>query len=489
MPNLSRFRSRRLRRALVVATALSIVPLTAFAGDVAPTPEGAQKIVDIFATYLGQGATTATPASGRYAVSIDLAKVFAPLASQGVSIDSAPAKLELTEQTDGAWRVSRDGYSPVTVHFKDGDLSLSVDGYKFDGVFDPAIAGFRKAEAKTDKSGFQLHSPQVDETIGVGPTHISTTGAAGPGGGLTGGGHEEAKDITMVVTPKKTDAAQVAPAPVTIQIGGVSAVVNFGDLRSQQILDLWRFLVAHPSRAALATDEDGLKSRLRAVIPFADKLDETIAAQTIAVESPKGPVKLDGVKAHFVAEKFLTAGDTEIQVAFAGIAPPPGVVPPALHDLAPTAVDIDVKYGGYDFRGGIEEAINDMHLAGEGPVISEADRPKISAKMMGAGPINITILPSHVVAPQLDLSVEGAIQVVGDRPVGKITVTARNFDNTIAAIKGAGPLATPQVLAGLTMAKGLGKAGPDGSTSWVAEYSADGAIKLNGLPLGKAPAH
>jgi len=488
MPNLSRFRTRALRRACVAATALCAFPLAAFAGDVAPTPEGAQKIVDVFATYLGQGATTATPESGHYAVSIDLAKVFAPLASQGVSIDSAPAKLDLTEQSDGAWRVSRDGYSPVTMHFKDGDLSINVDGYKFNGIFDPAIAGFRNAEAKTDKSGIQLHSPQVDETIAVGAAHIETTGAAGTGGGLTGGGHEEVKDMAIVATPKKADA-ETAPAPITVRIGGVSADVNFGDLRSQQILDLWRFFVAHPSRAELATDEDGLKSRLRALVPFADKLDETIAAQTIAIESPKGPVKLDGVKAHFVADKFLTAWDTEIQLAFAGIAPPPGVVPPALHDLTPTAIDIDVKYGGYDYRGAIEEAINDMHLAGEGPVISEADRPKISAKMMGAGPINVAILPSHVVAPQLDLSVEGAFQVMGDRPVGKITVTAHNFDNTIAVIKGAGPLATPQVLAGLTMAKGLGKAGPDGSTIWVAEYGPDGTIKLNGLPLGKAPAH
>jgi hypothetical protein len=78
--------------------------------------------------------------------------------------------------------------------------------------------------------------------------------------------------------------------------------------------------------------------------------------------------------------------------------------------------------------------------------------------------------------------------VTGNKPSGKITITAKNFDNTVTAIKGVTALATPQMLAGLTMAKGLGKAGADGATVWVVEYAVDGAIKLNGLPLGKAPA-
>jgi hypothetical protein len=216
-------------------------------------------------------------------------------------------------------------------------------------------------------------------------------------------------------------------------------------------------------------------------------LDESVAAQNIVVESPKGPFKVDSAKISFSAGKFPSNGDVEMHLALNGVASPPGVMPPAIAPLAPTAFDIGVKYNGYDYGAAVAEAINDMHLEGEGPVIAEMDRPKITAKMTGGGPITITILPSHIVAAQLDLSVEGAIQMTGGHPSGKITVKARDFDKTVAAIKGLGPLATPQVLAGLTMAKGLGKADADGSTIWVGEYGADGLIKLNGLPLGKAP--
>jgi hypothetical protein len=490
MTKLNRRHSPGLRRRLIAATALSIFPFAAFAADVAPTPEGAQSLSAVLAAYFGQGGASAAPEGDHYAVTIDVAKMLAPLAAEGASFEAAPAKINVTEQGDGGWRIAVANYPTITAHLKDGDVVISIDGYKFDGVYDPAIAGLRSAEQKAEKSNVQLHSSKIDESFALGPRHTSLTGAAGSNGGLTASVHEEGSDVAMVITPKPAEGSQTTtPPPVTIRIGGVSLDVNVADLRSQQILDLWRFLVAHPDRAALAADEDGLKSHLRALLPFADKLDENFATKNVSVETAKGTVKLDGVKARFVGDKLLSTGDAEIQLAIAGIAPPPDVVPPTFHDLIPTAIDVDIKYGGYDYRGAIEEAIDDMHLAGEGPVISEPDSQKISAKMTGAGPINVTILPSHVVAPQIDLTLEGAFQIIGDRPVGKITVTARNFDNTVAAIKGAGPLATPQVLGGLTMAKGLGKAAPDGSIVWVAEYAADGAIKLNGLPLGKAPAH
>jgi len=75
----------------------------------------------------------------------------------------------------------------------------------------------------------------------------------------------------------------------------------------------------------------------------------------------------------------------------------------------------------------------------------------------------------------------------GVRASGTLKVRARNFDKTVAAIKAAGPTASPQLIGFLALAKGLGKAEGDGDLTWVAEYGADGSIKINGLPLGKGP--
>ena len=478
----------KLRHALIGATALCAVPLAALAGDVAPTSDGAQKLSALFAQYLGKDAASIAVEGDHYAVTVDFAKLLAPLASEGVSIDIAPLKAKLVQQSDGAWRVAQEAYPPAAVKTKDGGFSVHVDGYTFDGLFDPALYGFRSAEVKMEKANVGIQTPEADETITFGPAHMTGTGAAANGGGFSGDWREEAGQMTMLVNPKKADGPQ--PDPVSIKAGGLSFNVTLDNMRMREALDLWAFLVAHPSRAALAADEDALKAKLRGLIPLADKFGEDIAAQNIEVDTPKGPVKLGDFKMRFGADKFPAKGDTEIRFAAGSIAPPPGIIPQGLSDLVPTAIDIDIKYGGYDYAAAAEEAISDMHLAGEGPVISDADRPKIQAKLTGGGPLVFTILPSHIVAPQLDLAVEGAFQVLGARPAGKVTVKARNFDNTFAAIKGAGQqIATPQVIAALTLAKGLGKSGADGSLIWVAEYGADGAIKVNGLALGKAPAH
>jgi len=68
-----------------------------------------------------------------------------------------------------------------------------------------------------------------------------------------------------------------------------------------------------------------------------------------------------------------------------------------------------------------------------------------------------------------------------------VTLHMRNFDKTVSAMKALGPEAEKQMLPALTMAKGLAKSDPDGLLTWVGEVGADGIMKVNGLPLGKAP--
>jgi uncharacterized protein DUF2125 len=489
MGDLVRFRGRAWRAAVFTLIASALTATTAPAGDLPPTSEGAQKLDALFATYLGGNVATTTQQGDHYVVSIDVTKLLAPLAIEGVKIDMAPPQLSLTEQSDGAWRVTRDGYPPISVHFKDGEISANLDGYKFAGVYDPAIFGFRDGKADADKVTFQLHSPEVDEVGGLGSVHVAMTGAAAAAGGLTATVHEEVNDLTLAVTAiKKADASQGSAAgPVNIRSDGFAADIKVDNLRVRQFADLWAFFVAHPTRAALAANQDALKTKLSALLPFVDKIDESFAMRKLSIDTPKGQVKLAGVKAHFAADQFPSKGNNELHLAFDGIEPPPNAVPPAFQPLVPSMIDLNVTYNGYDYGAAAAEAIKDMDLAGEGPVIPEADRAQITAKMMGGGPIVVTIQHSRIVAPQLDLSLEGQIRVTGGRPEGKIVLKAHDFEKTFAAVKSMGPLATPQVIAGLTMARGLGRADPDdGSLTWVAEYGADGAMKVNGLPFGKA---
>ncbi len=70
---------------------------------------------------------------------------------------------------------------------------------------------------------------------------------------------------------------------------------------------------------------------------------------------------------------------------------------------------------------------------------------------------------------------------------GTATIHMRNFDKTLAALKGLGPDMAAKSIPAVAMAKGLAKTERDGSLSWTVEVGDDRSIKVNGIPLGKAP--
>jgi hypothetical protein len=374
---------------------------------------------------------------------------------------------------------------------KDQTFVYDFEGAKFEGVFDPAFAGFKSAAAGVEKVAGQVRAPGFDEDVTVSSAHATQTGSAGANGSANVAVHEEASDLAvkLLMTPGGDKAAPDAkPVPVSLQSPKLLADIAIDGAPMRKALDLWAFIVAHPGRPDLAANEQGFKELLRGLAPDGLKLAEKIEMQQIAVQTQQGAFGLASGKFGFAASS--SAGPTgafEYHLAADGLALPPDLLPPPMQDLAPTAFNIDIKASGLDFGAGVAEAIADLHLEGDGPVISEEDRAKIFAKMKGSAPLVVALAPSHVVARQLDATLEGEAHFEGARPNGTLKVQIRNFDKTVAAIKALGPLASPQLVGTLAMAKALAKSDSDGALTWVAEYGADGSIKVNGLPLGKAP--
>ena len=170
-----------------------------------------------------------------------------------------------------------------------------------------------------------------------------------------------------------------------------------------------------------------------------------------------------------------------------GLTLPANLIPEPFKDFAPTEFAIGFRASGLDVASAVAEMIADMHLAGDGPVVSPADSAKIHAKLIGPDGIVVDIEPSHVAAPLLDLAFEGHFLYKGGKATGKLTVHMRNFDKTQAALKTLGPEVERKIAPMLAMAKGLAKTDGDGSLTWVGEVGPDGVMKVNGLPLGKSP--
>ncbi len=483
------------RAALLATAALGALSVAASAKDLPATPEGAQRLSAFFATYLGKpaaGAPTAlavTPEGSDYAVSLDLAALMAPFESAGFSYDSATFKYKLVEQDDGAWRVENSGFPPISAHMKDGASTIAITGYKGQFVIDPAIAWWRSGSGGADKINLKAHATGVDETVDAGALQVTASAKAAADGSVSSDVQESIADLAAAfsVTPGGANADPDAkPINIAAHADKANIDVTLDGLKSRAALDLWAFLVAHPSRPEMAANEAALKTLLTNVLAGQLRANETFWLQRIALQIPQGAVAMDAAKIG-VGGVAGAAGAFEEHFAIQGLTLPAGLVPAMYRDLVPTSVDIGFKASGFDVAAASAEAIADMHLAGDAPPISAEDNAKVWAKLIGAGPVLVDIPPSHIVAAQLDISIQGQIRYQGGRPSGTFTVHMRDFEKTQAALKGLGPEAQKKIVPVLAMAKGLAKTDGDGALTWVGELGADGMMKVNGLPLGKAP--
>ncbi len=422
-------------------------------------------------------------------MSLDLAALMAPLEAAGFSYDAATLNFKFVEQDDGAWRVEPSDIPPISAHMKDGASTIAITGYKGQFVIDPAIAWYRSGSGGADKMNLQAHAPGLDETVDAGALRFTGSAKAAADGSVSSTMQESVADlgVSLATTPNGAKAGPDAkPVTMVAHIDKATVDATLDGLKSRAALDLWAFLVAHPSRPELAANEAALKTLLTNALASELKVDENIGLQRITVRTPLGVVAIDAAKIG-VGGAAGAAGAFEEHFTVDGLSAPPGLVPAMYRNFFPTSLDIGFKASGFDVPAASAEAIADMHLAGDAPPISAEDNAKVWAKLIGAGPVIVDVPPSRLVAPHLDIAFEGQVRYQAAKPTGTFTVHMRNFEKTQAALKGLGPETEKKMAPVLAMAKGLAKSGGDGALTWVGELGADGMMKVNGLPLGKAP--
>ncbi len=181
------------------------------------------------------------------------------------------------------------------------------------------------------------------------------------------------------------------------------------------------------------------------------------------------------------------ASAVDLALSADGFSLPVGLAPPGAAALTPSKIDVGATLKGIDLTAAASTAIDQLRLDGKGPALTDEDMAKVAQALMSAGPLRVEIQPSHLTAPALDADIQGEISYAVGRFSGSMTIRMRNFDKTMAAVRGLGPEVESRALPGLAMAKGLAKTESDGSLSWIIEVSQNRAISVNGIPLGKAP--
>jgi len=494
------------RAALASCVAFAALSASAFAKDLPPSPDSAAKLQAFLATYLGEQApATITPANPGFWVAFDLAALSAPFKTTGFALDPATLKDLVVEQDDGLWRAELSSFPTMVAHIHtqeggqalDATETIAVSGAKGQVLVDPAIGFWRSVAGEADSLNVEVTFPGINEKFQLGGMKVSGVGQAGADGAVSATMAQTAAGVNFKfdVDPKAIKAAKggadapatdAQPYSVTATTGQLSADIKLDGLKTHPLLDLWAFLVAHPTRPELAANEATFKALLAAALANPAKIEETASIDKIATQIPQGQVTIDSAK--FGASGALApTGAFGEHFEASGLTLPADLISAQFVGFAPTAFAIGFHASGFDVASASAEMIAVLHLAGDEPAISPDDAAKIRAKLIGPDGVVVDIEPSHIVAPLFDVSFEGRIVYKGAKPTGKLTVHMRNFDKTQAALKTLGPEVEKKLATALALAKGLAKTDGDGSLVWVGEIGADGVMKVNGLPLGKSP--
>jgi hypothetical protein len=483
----------RRRQAALTALAVAAAFLSgpARAGDKPATSDGAQKIQALLDSFLPAAPAgsprlvTVKPDGQNYLVSTDLTAFNGLLKSGGspVSYDPATIIYKLFEQADGNWRIVLDALPKIVSRAKDATSTVEIDNYHQTLVISPALAWWLSGSATADKGALTLQAPKVEETFEFGPVKSDFATTVNPDGSVSSTVKDELTNVEFKASATDKDGKTVASSG---RLGKAAFNIGVDRLKSRKLFDVLTFVSAH--RADLAQHEVEFKELLTPLAEPGLKFVEGGEASKLMVASPVGAISLSGAKVAIGIANAGTDSAIDLAVAADGLSLPVGLAPPGAADLTPSRIDLSATLKGIDISAAAKQAISVLHLEGPGPVISDVDAAKVSAALLGAGPLRIVVAPSHVAAPAIDADLQGEMRYAAGKPSGSMTVRMRSFEKTMAAIKGLGPDVATKTLPAFAMAKGLAKTESDGSLSWVVEVGDDRSIKVNGFPLGKAPA-
>ncbi len=471
----------------LLAAALGAWP--ALAGDKPATPEGAQDLRALFSRFLPAAAAgapaflTVKPEGVDYLVSVELGALNGIIKAAGAPASYEPATLvyRLIEQDDGKWRVVQDSFPPIVSHAGDVTSSVEIANYRQTLLIDPALAWWLSGSASADRGALSIRSPKLDETFDFGAVKGDYATTVQPDGAVSTAVKDEIDDIAAKITAGGMDNA----SSTSFRLDKAAVNIGADGLKSRKAFDLLSLVAAH--RDDLPQHEAELKALLKDLAGPGLKIVEGAEASKAIIASPYGAIALSQFRAAVGVANAGPQSAIDLTLAAEGLSLPVGLAPPGAADLTPSKIDLTMTLKGIDIAAAANEAIADMHLGGDGPPISNEDSTKVVAALLSAGPLRIELAPSHVVAPAIDADLQGAVRYAVGKASGSMTIRMRNFDKTMAALKGLGPDVERQAIPAVAMAKGLAKTESDGSLSWVVELGQDRSIKVNGIPLGKAP--
>ena len=269
---------------------------------------------------------------------------------------------------------------------------------------------------------------------------------------------DEIDDIAFKISGAAEDGK---PANASGRLDKAALHIGADGLKTRKAFDLANLLSAH--RADLAAHEAELKGLLTELAAPGLKLAEGGEVSKLLVSSPYGAIAFAALKIAIGVANAGPQSAIEATLAAEGFSLPVALAPPGAAELTPSKIDLTATLKGIDIAAGARrgDRRHAARRAGDSPL--DDNSAKVAQAFLSAGPLELDLAPSHIVAPAIDADLQGAMRWEVGNPSGEMTIRIRGFDKTMAAVNALGPDAAAKSLPGLAMAKGLAKTESDGN--------------------------
>lgn len=484
--------SKFIRRA-ALALSLPLVLAHPLAGRAAEATQAeADRLRSALEEYIGRPAAGAPrlleirPKGEAYELDFDLDALLAPLvAGTGVPIETGHVTGRLIPQTDGTWRHVVDGFPTFSMTTGTDRTEAHYDGLTAEGIFDPSRLYFTTTTMRATRLTARSNHPGNGEGPSVeaviAQDGIDFSGTAKPAASGTGVDVVATQKVARLTESVETSATASVPA-MTLTLGASDYVVDMrvDALRNAEILDLWKWFVAHGGSEGIKTDPTGFKQRVLALGPLFERFDIKGRLVDFGVETPFG---IGGAKQMSYAMDGTGLGrDGRIAISFtvSDFKLFSMLLPGWTSKVVPTDVTLNGSASGWSLGEALALALELNDPARPHPPTAE-EAERIRAAVLPKRTVAFDYAGTRIRNALYDVTIDGHMDVVDDRPKGEVTIRATGVDDVARALAEPRDPNAQKLAATLAMASAM--ATRDGAAHvWRLTFDGD-AVNLNGMPL------
>lgn len=471
----------------ILSTAASVVALVIASPGLATAQvsvAGARDVQTTFESYFGKGSdgvsavrVTTNAANDGYDVSIDVARLAKPLEMAGVTVKPALVGFVVKPNADGTWAYSQTSFPTLAVTAPNGNkVEIGMNGLSIAGTFDPKLAALTAYSGTVKSVTSRNEDASTKASAETQDIKISGTSTDAGGGLVDGQGSYVTGSFAETIA-----SANGTGAPIRISFADSTSSATVSGQAAKATLDLWSYLVAHPSKAALTADQAALKAKILATLPFFKRVSAATAVNNLIVETPLGNTRIAKLGLTETVNGIVPEGLLEIGLSIGAIEPPPALTPPWAGALIPKDSALGFRLTGYDLERFVRAVVAKLDL--NDPKASELSTDETVATLVPSGKLTVDLTPAKFTNDLYTLGWTGKVEIDPKTSFvsGKATVTAKGLDKVAQLLSK--QTDTVQYATMLFAAKAMAKP-VDGNDVWELEFDSAGGFSVNGQKLG-----